>query len=214
MFNNQNYIRFVMKQARLLLIIVCSLYGCKRSIPEHLFEKDGVSFISPEGWKIVDERNIEDSGYYVSCQRKGFGSNGIFMVSWINGLMELDKYIRLYMKEFERNVLMKTANIQFEEPVDSVFIGISCSMSTYKAKILGVETRGEIYSFTCSGRTFMLVFQESADESVKNKNGFEKIKNSFSCHSDKSESIKYIPEKHIKSQHRLKCDSRYSFSFL
>lgn len=180
---------YEMKQARLLLIIVCSLYGCNRSIPESLFEKDGVSFISPEGWKIVNERNIENSGYYVSCQRKGFGSNGIFMVSWINGLMELDRYIRLYMKEFERNVLMKAANIQFEEPVDSVFIGIPCSMSTYKAKILGVETRGEIYSFNCSGRTFMLVFQESVNESVKNKKGFEKIRKSFSCHSAKSESI-------------------------
>ena len=180
---------FGMKKFLLLLFIICGLYGCCRKVPETSFEKEGVSFISPEGWKIVDERDIEDSGFYVSCQRKGFGSNGIFMVSWINGMMELDKYIRLYMKEFEKNVLMKAAYVQFGEPVDSVFIGIPCSMSSYQAKILGVKTRGEIYSFNCSGRTFMLVFQESVDESEKNKAGFEKIRTSFSCRSDKSVGI-------------------------
>lgn len=133
----------------------------------------------------MDERDIKNSGYYVSCQRKGFGSNGIFMVSWINGVMELDKYIRLYMKEFERNVLMKAATVQFKEPFDSVFIGMPCSMSIYRAKILGVETRGEIYSFNCNGRTFMLIFQQSVEESEKNKAGFDTIKSSFSCNRGK-----------------------------
>ncbi len=170
-----------MKYLLLLLIIFCSLYGCKQSHPETLFSKDRVSFISPEGWRIVEERDIKDSGYYVSCQRKGFGTSGIFMVSWINGVMEPDKYIRLYMQEFEKNVLMKAASVQFEEPVDSVFIGIPCSISAYRAKILGVETRGGIYAFICNGRTFMLVFQQSLDDSERNKAGFEKIKSSFSC---------------------------------
>ncbi len=175
-----------MRNCLLLFIVFCSLQGCKHGLPETFFEKDGVSFISPEGWKIMDERNIKNSGYYVSCQRKGFGSNGIFMVSWINGVMELDKYIRLYMKEFERNVLMKAASVQFEEPFDSVFTGMPCSMSIYRARILGVETRGEIYSFNCNGRTFMLVFQQSVGESEKNKAGFDTIKNSFSCNNGKS----------------------------
>jgi len=175
-----------MKKIYLFICIACSLFGCRRSLPETLFEKEDVSFISPEGWKIIDERSVEDSGYHVSCQRKGFGSSGIFMVSWLNGVMKLDDYIHLYMKEFEKNLLMKAATVQFEEPVDSVFNGIPCTMSTYQAKILGVESRGEIYSFYCGGRTFMLVFQESVDESEKNKMGFKRIKSSFSCKSGES----------------------------
>ena len=178
-----------MKRIHLLIFIICSLFGCTRKLPETLFEKDGVSFVSPEGWKIIDKKNMQDSGYHVSCQRKGFGSSGIFMVSWLNGMIELDNYIQLYRKEFEKNVLMKTATVQFEEPVDSVFNGIPCSLATYQAKILGVKSRGEIYSFYCGRRTFMLVFQESVDESKKNKMGFEKIKDSFSCRSDNWEHI-------------------------
>lgn len=178
-----------MRKNHFLFCIVFILYGCTRTLPETFYEKEGVSFISPEGWEIIDERNIEDSGYHVSCQRKGFGSTGIFMVSWLNGMIQLDKYIRLYRKEFEKNMLMKAATVQFEEPVDSVFNGIPCSMSTYQAKILGVKSRGEIFSFYCGSRTIMLVFQESMDESEKNKTGFEKIKNSFACHSDYRERI-------------------------
>src|SRR4030042_6686023 len=177
------------KNIHALILAALFLHGCTRRVPEILFEQDGVSFVSPEGWRLTEERNMMDSGYYASCQRKGFGSSGIFMLSWINGITELDHYIRLYREEFEKNILMKAATIQFEEPVDSIFNDMPCSVSVYKAKILGVKSRGEIFSFYCSGRTFMLVFQASVDESRKNKMGFEKMKSTFSCNSDKSQSL-------------------------
>ncbi len=113
------------------------------------------------------------------------------MVSWLNGMIELDTCIMLYRKEFEKNLLMKTATVQFEEPVDSMFNDIPCSMSAYQARILGVKSRGEIFSFHCGGRTFMLVFQESVDESGENKMGFDKIKKTFTCHAGKRLSFNF-----------------------
>jgi hypothetical protein len=172
----------------LMLLPVLLLTGCSRNLPETVYKRDGISFVSPQGWKIINERRIKDTGYHVTCQRKDFGSSGIFMVSWLNGTIKLDQYIRLYRNEFEKNVLMKAATVHFQEPVDSVFNDIPCSMSTYQAKILGVESRGEILSFHCGGRTFMLVFQESVDESKKIRLGFERIKSSFSCNAGKGNS--------------------------
>ncbi|MBN2213026.1 MAG: hypothetical protein JW723_02175 [Bacteroidales bacterium] len=178
------FIDFLLKSFGLVIPVFFVLNGCAGSLPETLFEKDGVSFVSPEGWKIIDRRIIKDTGYHVSCQRKGFGSGGIFMASWIYGITELDSCIRMYMNEFEKNILMKAATVEFEETVDSVFNDMPCNVSVYKATILGVESRGEIISFYCGGMTFMLVFQESVDESGLNKKGFEKIKSTFLCHPD------------------------------
>jgi hypothetical protein len=168
-------------------------FSCTGSLPETFFEKDGISFISPEGWRITDERSIKESGYFVSCKRIGYRSGGVFMVSWLNGIIGSDKYIQRYTEEFEKNVLMKTATIQFTEPRDSFFNEMPCSVSEYRAKILGVSSRGEIYSFHCGSRTFMLVFQESVGESGTNKAGFEKIKSTFKCKSEKNLSVNNAP---------------------
>lgn len=127
---------------------------------------------------------VRESGFQVSCQRKGYGSGGIFMASWINSTVPLNEYMRKYREEFEKNLLMKAATVNFYEPVDSVFNNIPCTVSTYTAKILGVKTHGEVYSFYCGRKTVMLVFQESIDESEKNKAGFDKIKSTFRCRSD------------------------------
>lgn len=166
------------------------LGGCSGNYSETLFEKDGISFISPAGWTISDIGDINETGSYISCQRKGYGSSGIFMLSWINAIMDANIYIKNYRNEIEKNFLMKVGRVEFTEPSATFFNDIPCLYSTYTAVVLGVESMGEIYSFSTAGKTFMLVFQESLDESEKNKAGFEKIKLSFRCNSDKSLSEK------------------------
>lgn len=173
-----------MKYRLFILILALFLNGCSNHFPETPFNLDGISFISPEGWKITDRKMVKQSGFNVSCQRKGYGSGGIFIASWINAIVPLDEYMKKYREEFEKNVLMKTATVNFDEPVDSVFNSIPCIASTYSAKILRVKTHGEVYSFYCGSKTVMLVFQESIDESEKNKAGFDKIKSTFRCRSD------------------------------
>ncbi len=170
-----------------LTVLVFTLFGgCTHNIPETLFEKDGVSFISPAGWKVSGERILDKSGYYVSTQRKGYSSSGIFILTWVNGKIDPSVYIESYRNEFEKNLLMRATKVQFSNPADTFFKSNPCVKITYTSDIMGVATRGEIYSFEIVDKTFMLVFQETVDESEKNKTGFEKIKKSFSYTAEKS----------------------------
>ena len=174
-----------MVRAFTIASLILFFTACTGNLPESLFEKDGVSFISPEGWRQTGEKSINQSGYYISCQRKGYGSSGIFILTWVNGQVDPKVYLKNYSAEFEKNLLMRATKVHFSEPQDTSLNGIPAIRLVYTSDILGVASQGEIFSFFMVDKTFMLVFQESVDESKKNKAGFDKIKQSFSYNPEK-----------------------------
>jgi len=52
----------------LFIFFVCN--SCQET-PEAKFEKDGITLISPKGWKITDEENLDDQGYHLSVSVRG-----------------------------------------------------------------------------------------------------------------------------------------------
>ena len=79
-----------MKNAALLLLFLFITFSCKESI-ETKFEKDGVSLTCPQGWKITDQENFDDEGYYLSIEKDGFDSSGLFSITWVNINLDLDE---------------------------------------------------------------------------------------------------------------------------
>ncbi len=49
-------------------LLIFSIVSCTLA-QEVKFDKFGISFICPSGWKITDEEIFNNNGYYLSCEK-------------------------------------------------------------------------------------------------------------------------------------------------
>ena len=59
-----------MRNTIYLIMTFVLLMSCKETT-ESKFEKDGISLTCPSGWKIIDEENLDNQGYYLSIEKDG-----------------------------------------------------------------------------------------------------------------------------------------------
>lgn len=169
-----------MRKLVLALLISVLIISCKQeSSPEFKFKKDGVSFAGPAGWKISDEENIDDIGYYLSVEKDGFDSSGIVTISWVNDTLELQNYLEIYQDELKSNPIYKNSDLTFEAITANTFNSIASESSSFKMSVLGVQHKGIIHSFYGNNKTIVVLKQEAIEDTDENKLGFERIEESF-----------------------------------
>lgn len=122
---------------------------------------------------------MEGDGYYLSCEMDGFTSSALVTMAWVNDSMDLDAMLELYQGELTNNEIFKHTNITFDLPADGSYNGISARLTNYHLTLLGDKTEGTLYCFYGPMKTFAIVVQESTEDHVKNKSGFDVIENSF-----------------------------------
>lgn len=162
----------------LFLIIVLFISSCQES-PEAKFEKDGVSFISPEGWEVTEEENLDNEGYYLAIERDGFNSSGLITITWANYEIDLDEWLNVYVDDLKSNIIYKNSNISFSNVIESEFSEISTKTISFKVSIVGVKHEGVISAFYANNRTFSILKQEAIEDKLDNKKGFDLIEKSF-----------------------------------
>lgn len=170
-----------MKSVRTIryLIFLVVLISCQES-PETKFEKDGIRFVCPTGWKITEEQSIETGGYYLAIEKDGFNSSGILSVSWINTELDFTEWINIYKDELKDNIIYKNADLTFGKTYPAEFNTMRSTAIDFTANIVGLKHEGTILIFYENGKTFAVLKQQAVEDKVKNEKGFEAIEKSFS----------------------------------
>ncbi len=167
-----------MKKIISLLVILFVIASCEET-PEITFEKDGVLVTSPRGWKITDEENFDDQGYYLSIEKDGFDSSGLVAITWIKSELDLIEWLNIIKDEMKDNLVYKNSNLSFGNQNKNKFNDINTTSVTFTSNILGLKHEGIIHVFHENGNTFEILLQEALEDKTDNKNGFELIEQSF-----------------------------------
>lgn len=165
---------------RIALFFLVSLlfFSCKES-PETKFEKDGISFTCPAGWKITDQEGFDEQGYYLAIQKDGINASGFISVTWVNGEIDLEEWMNIYKDELSNNFIYKNSNVSFGEPYPETFQDTDCLALDFTATILGMKHEGLIRVFYTEDKTVAILNQQAEEDKEKNEPGFEAFENSF-----------------------------------
>ncbi len=169
-----------MKRA-IACILFLLLISCKPPSKEFTYEKEGVSFNCPAGWYISEEEPVEEGGYYLICEKKGWDQSGIITICWFTDSIDQLAWIEAYEGEMKKNIVFKNIGINFTQPYESSYRGSPTLCEDYTCSLLGVEMEGDIHVFYGCNKTFLVSSQQAIEDSLKNKNGFETIEKTFGC---------------------------------
>jgi len=167
-----------MKHILFTVLIFSVLISCKES-PETKFEKYGISLTCPTGWKITDEENLDNQGYYIAIEKDGFNSSGLVAVTWVNDSLDLYSWLEIFQDELKNNIVYKYSNLIFETPTRNEFNKSSSIAAAFKVSIIGVKHEGIIHVFYGNDKTIAVLIQEAVEDKAKNKTGFDIIERSF-----------------------------------
>ena len=167
----------------LFLILTCVIFFSCNESPETKFEKDGVSFICPQGWAITDQEDFDGEGYYISIEKDGFNSSGLATITWYdnfdNSNFNFEENLRDWEESLKEQWILDASNIIFGDYYDNTFNN-SRSMSTnYTMNLLGIPHEGTVYVFHAGNKRISVLLHEAIEDKAKNKKGFELIENSF-----------------------------------
>ncbi|MBC7773921.1 MAG: hypothetical protein H7246_00675 [Phycisphaerae bacterium] len=167
-----------MKHLLISFLTISILTGCQES-PETKFEKNGISFTSPTGWKITDDENLDNQGYYLSIEKDGLNSSGLLIITWINDSLDLNEWLEKFIDKLENNIIYKNSNLTFETPASSEFNTIRSLSVSFDFNISGVKHEGIIHVFYGKDKTIAILKQEAIEDKKKNISGFDTIEQSF-----------------------------------
>lgn len=160
------------------IILLLTLISCKESKPTE-FNKHGVFFSCPANWTITEEEDMGEGSYYISIEKNGITSSGLYTITWVKDSVELVDYLNVFKDELKNNIVFKNSNLSFTNPTEDNFNSFSTVSCKYKANLISVKHHGEIHTFHCKNRTYAILKQEAEEDSLKNKEGFIFIENSF-----------------------------------
>lgn len=149
--------------------------------PPTQYQKDGVSFTSPAGWKITSEIPMGSYGHYLTIEKKGFSSSGLMTLNWLNERQDLKEWIKELQDGLKENYIFKKANLSFED-VKTVSYGTYQALeSKYTASVFGVDHEGSIIVFGTKTKSVHILQQGATEDRIENEIGFEAIEGSFTC---------------------------------
>ena len=114
-------------------LITFSAYGQSQ---EAQFEKFGVKFTCPEGWKITEEEKVEEKGYYLTVEKDGFDSSGLVTLTWIEDSLDLEEMIDLFQKELKVNIIYQSTDLKFDQIQKTTFNKLPALAADYKFSLM------------------------------------------------------------------------------
>jgi hypothetical protein len=175
-----------------ILFIACNT---NKKVPVVSYHKEGVLFYYPEDWAITEEERF-DGGFYLSCEKKGLNSSGLFTCSYVDFILDEAAMIELFIDEMKSNPLYQSSALDFYSQTDTVFSGYPCVRSDFRASVIGIEHHGSIHCFQACQRTIAVLFQEATEDIEANQQGFETVAASFKC--DPNAPIQDLPIEEIE----------------
>jgi len=143
-----------------------------------IFQKSGVRFTVPQGWKITDEESGEGS-FYVACEKTGFGQSGLVTVVCFEETRTLDAVLDQYAGILSKSTLLKASKLHFEKTAPATYGTYKGLARRYTAKLLGMPHRGTMTAFHAYGLSIVVVEQEAEEDAETNAAGFRALAESF-----------------------------------
>lgn len=157
-----------------LFFFTCS---CDVAKKDWKFTKDDVSFIIPGDWSITEKDDLDGVGYYLSVEKNGLESSGLYIATWVNQTVDSLYYLGELQKGFKSRKELN--NVRFETFQNTYYNGIPAISSDFSFSFLNEESTGRIYVFSKSNRTYSITEQESIKNKSESQNGFQRIKSTF-----------------------------------
>lgn len=167
-----------MKKYLFFALFLFIISACQESV-ETQFTREGVSITSPKGWKITDQENIDDQGYYLTIEKDGLNSSGLFVLSWVNGPLDLHEWMKMNQDGLKDNIIFRNTNLKFGDLENDRFNNLNTISSKFTVSVLGLKHEGFIHVFYEKDKSFAVVRQEALEDKSDNKPGFEIIEQSF-----------------------------------
>jgi len=167
-----------MKAYLLILFVSFSLLSCKEE-QSHPFSQDGVSFMCPGDWKITEEENFDDLGYYVSVEKNGFDASGLVIFVWIKDRLDLDDHLLENQVALQEDIIYQNTNLTFSPTKADTFNGIPSRSSQYTFNMMTVKHQGTMHAFHSAERTYYMLQQGALEDLKENNIGFTTLETSF-----------------------------------
>jgi len=158
------------------------VFSSCQETPERKFEREGVHITSPAGWKITNEKNMQNVGYSLRIEKEGFPKSGFISFSWIEGDIGTQKSIAMLKKPMINNVIYKNSNLEFGQERKGHYHDYEATTVPFRFTLLGDEFHGQIYCFYELGKTFTIFKQEPVLDIVQNESGFDFIEQNFNLY--------------------------------
>jgi hypothetical protein len=150
-----------------------------------VYEKSGVSFSIPAGWKQMEApipgEQGESMGAYIMIEKSGEDESGQFIASLLDSKIPLKEYMDLVKKQLTESLSIQKAEIKYSEVSEENFNGAKALVCNFEHNSAGLDFRGELMAFYCGNRTIQIFIQEAKADAAKNKSGLDMLSSSFIC---------------------------------
>ena len=153
--------------------------ACQSDNPPRKFAQNGVSFLCPAGWECGEAEKLAANAYNLSCEKRGFGSSGLLTVSWFPGRLELPELQQIFRTQLKENPIYKMSDLSFGALRRGHYGRYTTLSTAFRLRLLDLPHTGMIHAFYGGSKTFVVLTQQAAEDSVENRAGFETIAQSF-----------------------------------
>ncbi|MDA9773677.1 hypothetical protein N9B82_01860 [Saprospiraceae bacterium] len=163
-----------MKFALLSFLSMFILTNACFDYPAQEFERQGISFTCPSGWKLTDLMEFGPMGGQVTAEKAGYGASGLVIISWFNFDIDPDSSIE-GLEEGLSTGLLRLRKCKFSEIEDYQLGGFPARRKTYNGQLLGQKIVGELIGFSEKERTITIAIQENVEDIDENRLGFQEL---------------------------------------
>ncbi len=162
--------------ALLPLFAVCALTmaGCGAA-PDKTYDRNGIAFSYPADWRVTEEEDYGDGGYYLCVEKNGFDSSGLVMITCLDREYSSPE---VYTDALLENLREKP---QFEDivvtpAVAGTYGNYPAQVVTYTMSVMGIMPHtGSVWLFETEDVFVAVVEQQADKDNVENAKGFGTI---------------------------------------
>ncbi|MEM9023415.1 MAG: hypothetical protein AAGB22_06720, partial [Bacteroidota bacterium] len=143
-----------------VLVLVLGLTACNNLVPTSepgSFDAHGFAFTVPASWSITEEENLDDEGYYLSCERQGFDASGLLTLTWYYFPADREFLLGAFQQSLAENPIFELTDINFGPVRDTVFQEYDALKIPYRMTLLGLPHRGMLLSYYCDTYTMVIL---------------------------------------------------------
>lgn len=170
-----------MKTLLSTLLLVSTICIATKAHAQTKYEKYGISFTVPAGWKISEEEKGTGVFTFI-CEKKGDDGPSVSFV-YIDGPTDLNDMLQSTMADYDNETMAQGMALNWQNPVSGKIGagGYATRQVSFTADDGRSVENGTIYSFSLCGKTALVVFTDSEKGKEENAAAFDTIKNSFTC---------------------------------
>ncbi|MES2618521.1 MAG: hypothetical protein V4613_11625 [Bacteroidota bacterium] len=168
------------KSRQVIILLLMFGVACTSNTPETI-EKNGVTFIIPNGWKITHESVSPNNVTSLTCEKSGVDESGIAVIAIFDQTYDPLDVLANSREMMQQNPVYAQAGIQFANFKGELFQQQQVMAMPFSFTDKSSTQNGKVVVFTLCNKTISVLMQQDKIDSTRNAKGFEAMSNAFSC---------------------------------